>query len=46
MLSRALRKIGEVTSWLLHRAEDLDPRQQLLASLCAHAPSLTASPST
>ena len=34
-------KIGEVTSWLLRRAEDLDPRQQqLLASLRSHCAQL------
>ena len=34
-------KIGEVTSWLLRRAEDLDPRQQqLLADLRSHCSQL------
>jgi transposase len=34
-------KIGEVTSWLLRRTEDLDPRQQqLLASLRSHCTQL------
>ena len=34
-------KIGEVTSWLLRRTEDLDPRQQqLLASLRGHCAQL------
>jgi transposase len=34
-------KIGEVTSWLLRRAEDLNPRQQqLLAELRAHCAQL------
>ena len=36
-------KIGEVTSWLLRRAEDLSPReQQLLPTCAATAPSSTA----
>lgn len=33
-------KIGEVTSWLLRRDEDLSPRQQLLAELCGHCAQL------
>jgi transposase len=34
-------KVGEVTSWLLRRAEDLDPRQQrLLADLRGHCSQL------
>jgi len=40
-LTPAALKIGEVTSWLLRRAEDLDPRQQqLLASLRGHCAQL------
>ena len=36
-LTPAVLKIAEVTSWLLRRAEDLDPRQQqLLADVRGH----------
>jgi transposase len=40
-LTPAVLKIGEVTSWLLRRAEDLDPRQQeLLADVRGHCAQL------
>jgi transposase len=40
-LTPSALKIGEVTSWLLRRAEDLDPRQQqLLADLRSHCAQL------
>jgi transposase len=40
-LAPSALKIGEVTSWLLRRAEDLDPRQQhLLADLRDHCAQL------
>jgi transposase len=40
-LAHPALKIGEVTSWLLRRAEDLDPRQQrLLADLRGHCSQL------
>jgi transposase len=40
-LTPAVLKIGEVTSWLLRRTDDLDPRQQqLLADLRGHCAQL------
>ena len=40
-LTPSALKIGEVTSWLLRRAEDLDPRQQqLLADVRGHCAQL------
>jgi len=40
-LTPSVLKIGEVTSWLLRRAEDLDPRQQqLLAGVRGHCSQL------
>jgi transposase len=40
-LAPSVLKIGEVTSWLLRRAEDLNPRQQqLLAELRGHCAQL------